>query len=175
MFWMLITLGFVGLTPCVLLPEWRQYEALALAEQAELYRSEALRSAVDHKQAAFEALRTDPAVIARLAQRELSYEATSQRLIPVSMATENRASDGWDGFGNLGALPTGVSFAHQQFAPPALIADAMAILPTFDYDAVFCDDRTRSIILAMSFGMIGLAFLLFCRPSTVGASHVEFT
>lgn len=165
-FWLLLALGWIGLTPCVLLPEWRQYERLALAEQVEAYRLHELGRIVENARATSDALRDDPGVIARLAQRDLRFERSDERTIRVE------AFDGFDATrtphddrlrrADLRWMPEEALAASAVSAPP-LIESALALLPVLDYDAVFCDDRTRSIVMILSFGLMALAFVLFGR------------
>lgn len=164
-FWLLMALGLTGITPCVLLPEWRQYEALCLAEQRASYRLAELQSIVDQKRAAYGALRDDPAVIARLARRELGYVRPQERTVRVAGFRDELGSAPDKRFQRHGREATGASFVPEPVDPPAMMAGVIDWLPSLDYDAVFCDDRTRSTILTMSFGLIALAFVLFGRST----------
>lgn len=157
-FWSLLTMGFIGFAPCVLLPEWRQYDSLRMAERKEAYRLEQMESLVQRERASYEALRDDPAVLARLAQRDLSFRRLDQQDVFVPAGElmdwpgsedESDAHLGYDGSG------------------PSIVAMIVARLPAYNYDAVFCDDRTRSIVMTMSVALIALAFLLFPRGTAI--------
>ena len=45
--------------------------------------------------------------------------------------------------------------------PPAFLAGVLAVLPALDYDAVFCDDDTRTLVMGMSLGLVVFAFVVF--------------
>lgn len=177
-FWLLVALGLIGITPCVLLPEWRQYEQLALAEQAEAHRLAELHAVVDHAEAEFDALRDDPAVLARLARRELGFSDTRESVVYVAargaVESPNRRHEAAMKRSELHpALDQ--TFSAVTVRAPALVEAAVGMLPTMSYDAVFCDDRTRTIVLLLSFGLISLAFGLFSRSAsstTTGESGV---
>jgi len=163
LFWLLIALGLTGLTPCVLLPEWRQYEALSVAEQVEAHRLSELQSVVDHKRAAYEALRSDPAVVARLAQRELGYVRPDERSVSVARLVHDRSFVDNAVHASEADVDIGSSFAVEPVAPHPFVARVTGALPDMNYDADFCDDRERSIIMTMSLALIVLAAVLFAR------------
>jgi hypothetical protein len=145
MFWVMVLMAIVVFAPCVLLPEWRQYQALRLAEQAEEHRVEQARLALARERAALEAMRSDPGVIARVAQRDLQFRRVDEREIAVALPAVADAP------------------AHEPFVPraeqlPAPLARAARNLPAFDYDQLFCDPRTNRILMALSIGLIGVAF-----------------
>ncbi len=166
-FWSLFLLGVIGFAPCVLLPEWRQYESLTLAEQAEAFRLQQLQNVVEREQAVFDAIRDDPAVLARLAQRTLRFQRDDERAIvvpvlsrttyPVSTARLPRANMRISGL----RWTPGESFDPDPVSVPAIMGGTLAALPAFDYDAVFCDDDTRAIVMVMSLGLIVFAFAVF--------------
>ena len=64
-FWLLVLMGLATFTPCVLLPQWRQYETLCMAEQSAQHRLEVLQGRIETERRTLEALRSDPAVVAR--------------------------------------------------------------------------------------------------------------
>jgi hypothetical protein len=151
-FWVLVAMGFVGFAPCVLLPEWRQREFLSLAEQKEAYRLEQMEQLVARERASYEALRDDPAVLARLAQRDLSFRRLDHLSVPVP---------GGDSVAWVGPVDGPTDGIVHEASGSGLVESIMARLPRYDYDAVFCDDHTRSIVMTMSVGLIALAFFLF--------------
>lgn len=155
-FWLLIVLGVGTFTPCVLLPEWRAFESLHLAEQAEEYRLAAVQREVEHHRRLLDAMRTDPAVVARFAQRDLNFQRPGEQAIAVEVvAVEEREDDPF--------MPLAV-------APPAWVARWTERLPEFPYDAVFCDPQTRPWVMGMSVGLVGVALVLFGRARGVGES-----
>ncbi|MFQ5412909.1 MAG: hypothetical protein ACE5E6_00480 [Phycisphaerae bacterium] len=72
-FWLLVVLAMTAFTPCVLLPAWRAYEAAYRAEHAAAHRRAALERLIEREQRTLDAIRTDPAAVARLAKRDLGY------------------------------------------------------------------------------------------------------
>lgn len=146
-FWILVLMAVGAFTPCVLLPEWRTYQALRTAEQAQQHRLDTLQSVVDRDRRLYEAMRSDPAVIARAAQRTLRFRRPGEVSVLLS-------------------APVPGNPAEEQFVPdavlaPPLLARGASYLPSYDYDAVFCDDRTRSIVMVMS---VTLLIVALCLP-----------
>ncbi len=146
-FWLLTALAFSTFAPCVILPEWKRYEALSIQEQLERHRVTELQRAVDREKRLLEAIRTDPAVVTRLAQRDLGLSRRNERAILVSVPSASTAPA--DEF-----VPTPPE-------PPALVAKATSLLPQYDYIGLFCDNRTRFPILVLSVALMALAFALF--------------
>jgi len=146
-FWMLILMGLATFTPCVVLPEWREYQALRLAEQSERHRLDAMQRVVDRERNLLEAMQSDPAVIARIAQRDLRFHRPGDTSVSVSVP--------------LTATALQNTFVPEPIDPPVALARARSYMPDFNYDALFCDDRTRPIIMVMSVGLIVTAIALF--------------
>ena len=144
---MLILMGLAAFTPCVVLPEWREYQALRAAEQAERHRLDEMQRVVDRERNLLEAMQSDPAVIARLAQRDLHFHRPGDKSVAVSVPLTTTALQD--------------PFVAEPIAPPVSLARARSYLPDFNYDGLFCDDRTRPIILVMSVGLIVTAIALF--------------
>lgn len=155
-FWVLIVLGVGAFTPCVLLPEWRAYEALSLAEQAEAHRLASVQREVAHHQRLLEAMRSDPAVVARFAQRDLNFQRPGEQAIAVDVAEIE--------------VGAGEEFVPKAVTPPAWVARWTRRLPDFPYDAVFCDAETRPWVMVLSVGLIGVALVLFRRTGSDGES-----
>lgn len=140
-------MGLSTFTPCVVLPEWREYQALRMAEQAEQHRLDAMQQIVDRERNLLEAMQSDPAVIARIAQRDLRFRRPGDTSIAVSVP--------------LTATAIPEAFVAEPIDPPVALARARSYMPDFNYDALFCDDRTRPIIMVMSVGLIVTAIALF--------------
>ncbi len=149
-FWILIVMGLGTFAPCILLPEWREFQAMRLAEQAEQHRLDAMRRVVEREKHLLEAMQSDPAVIGRVAQRDLHFYRPGDTTVAVDVPL---------------MVPVGAAFASQPVEPPAVLVRASTYLPSFNYDAVFCDPRTRPIVMAMSVGLIGAAMALFWARS----------
>ncbi len=145
-FWSLIFMGLAAFAPSVILPEWREYQALRMTEQREQHRVDALQGEVDRERRLLEAVQRDPAVIARLAQRDLRFHRPGEQpvVVPVS-AVETAPAE---------------PFAPTPVSPSPLIARALSHLPDLDYDGVFCDEQTRPIIMVMSVSLIAVALAL---------------
>ncbi len=152
--WVLLVMALATFAPCVLLPEWRAYQTLQVARQAEEHRLSALQSVVDRERRHLKALRSDPCVISRIAQRELRFRAFDERAVPVSVP--------------VGSVPRGAAgerFVPKSVPPPASLARAGSYLPNYPYDRLFCDERTRIIVMCMS---VALMLVALCLP---GLSH----
>jgi len=146
-FLLLTCMGLAALTPCVLLPEWRKYEALDRTAQIEQHKLDRLNRRIDAEQTRLDALCRDPGAVARLAQRDLGYHRKGMRSIPVSAAVLPQEADD--------------DFRPVPVTPPSLVRKAVAFLPELDYDQIFCDRETRPIVMLMSIGLIVTAFAVF--------------
>jgi len=148
-FWLLSGMGLTVLAACVLLPEWRTYEDLQLAQQQAQYHSRRVEQSLAHEQRLLDAIHSDPAVIGRLARRELGFHSIDDQTVYVEyMAPSIEPSDG---------------FIPKRVEPPAIVSTVMSWLPTYHYDRIFCDKQTRHVLMVMSVGLIVTAFLLFGR------------
>ena len=153
MYWLLLALALAGFLPCVLLPPWRDYQAVALAAQLEERQAAAVRESLQQRRRAIEAIRTDPAVAARLAQRELAYVRLGETQVEVPGV-------------EVAAVP--VSYEPEPVTPvqpPAAVAGMLGRLPRADYDALFCEEPARTTLTALSGGVLVAAFVL-CPPRT---------
>lgn len=156
MYWGLILLAATGLVPSVVLPEWRQYERLKIAEQYERYRLEQVQAQVDRERRLLEAVRTDPAVVYRIAERELGLHPEGDRYIDVEPVTASTASEG--------------AFVPVAIEPPSPVRRVTALLPSFNYDDVFCDEGARRLVITLSVALMCVAFVLYARASGERAS-----
>jgi hypothetical protein len=152
-YWMLLLMGLATFTPCVVLPEWREYQALRMAEQTERHRLDEMQRVVDRERNLLEAMQSDPAVIGRLAQRDLHFRRPGDTSVAVSVP--------------LTATALQAPFVGKPIEPPVALARARSYLPDFNYDALFCDNRTRPIIMVMSVGLIVTAIALFSGKTSV--------
>jgi len=144
---MLILMGLATFTPCVVLPEWREYQALRLVEQAERHRLDSMQRVLDRERKLLEAMQSDPAVIARIAQRDLHFRRPGDTSVSV--------------LAPFTATVLQEPFVPKPTEPPVALARVRSYLPNFNYDALFCDDRTRLVIMVMSIGLIVTAIALF--------------
>jgi len=177
-YWALVLMGLAVFAPAILLPEWRAYEDLLVREQMERERFELLKSAVDREQRVIDGLRNDPAVIARVAQRELGFRRTDDQIVAiqpsnpqtVTMLTARQGvvidpyapHDVDEGFP--GDEDEAYRRDHAVVAEiPSLVAPIVRLLPPLPYDFLFCDERTRLIMMCLGMSAIGAAVLLFGR------------
>lgn len=153
MFWILAGLAALVFAPCVLLPVWRDYQALRYAEQVERARLEQSRGELQRQQRRLEALQTDPAVIARVARRELRYRDPFEIAIPVSVQPD--------------APERPTPLVLDPVVPPAAVTRVVAQLPEADYDRLFCTGPTRTLLMCLSGGLLISAFVLYAprRPA----------
>jgi hypothetical protein len=167
-FWLLLMLGFAALAPCVLLPEWRAYQAARIDEQIHRQRAEAMASMVDAQHSALQRMQRDPSVLVRLAQRDLRYRRADHR--PVSVLESPAAQQPlMINASDVLAAEVDAPVQLEPVQPPEWVSQRLRWLPAYDYDAVFCDKETRPVILTMSVGLIGLAMILFGRrPDSAG-------
>jgi len=164
--WMLLAMGVLAMAPCIIIPEWRAYEAMFRAEQVEEHRLAEVKEWIARERAALEAIQTDPEVVARLAQRELNFARPNAEEVSVSL-------DGGEDHGSLRlpftdrvqpsvATSNGVAEELRIGKPelPGPLRRVISWLPDFDYVAVFCDPSLRSAILLMSVTILGVGLWL---------------
>ncbi|HNQ23758.1 MAG TPA: hypothetical protein PKK06_11750 [Phycisphaerae bacterium] len=148
-FWLLMAMAVASFAPCVIMPEWRQYQVLHAAEQVQQARVDRLEQAVTEEQRKLDAMRTDPAAVARLAQRELRYRPAGEEVVWVPTPVT--------------APPGDKPIVVQPPALPGAVAQAAGYLPTLNYDGIFCEAPTRYVIMSMSVALAVVATALF-RP-----------
>ena len=182
-FWLLVALSLSTLAACVILPEWRQYQVLHASRQVQQYRLDRLGQQIDRQQRHLDALRTDPAVVRRLAQRDLALYRSNEKAVFVPVAATAGATgelvcrcssagaqgQAWTCPWHMGVekpfvLDPGVPLAA---SPPPIIAKLVTYLPDYDYMGLFCDGPTRLILMVMSTALMVFAFLLFGWRSTL--------
>lgn len=157
--WLLLIMALCTLAPSVILPEWRAYQAMHVARQAEQHRLASMQRVVNRERRHLEALHRDPAVLSRMAQRELRFRAPGEQVIPVSVVP----------VGDL-ERQSGSAFVPAPVVPPSAVARAASYLPDYPYDRVFCDDRTRVLLISMSVALMLLALYI---PSRGTPGHEE--
>lgn len=148
--WCLLLMSLAVFAPCVLLPEWRALEHVHGKRQQEEHRLTEMKRAVERKRGSLTALRHDPAVITRLAQRELRFRGSRDTSVRVSVAWQDA-----------GAAETPPPFTPTALPLPRVLTDIAGRLPALNYDRVFCDDHTRIVLMCLS---IGLVLVALCMP-----------
>jgi hypothetical protein len=148
--WPLLLLALAGYLPCVILPAWRDYQAVALAAQVEHRRTEAVRQSVEEQRRELEAVRTDPAVVTRLAQRELAFVRPGETQVEVPGVR----------------VVSGVTAPRplEPVAPPEPVERIVARLPEAEYDRVFCEEPARTLVMLLSGGVLVAAFAIGGPP-----------
>lgn len=153
LFWVLVGLAWAVFAPCVVLPVWREYQALQYAEQVERTSLTQARAALAHEKRRLSALENDPATIRRVARRELHYRDPHEVTIPVDVpldpSVETKAA------------------ALTRVEPPASVAWIVRRFPKTDYDRLFCDPPTRTLLMCLAGGLLLSAFVIFSprRPA----------
>lgn len=156
-FWLLIGLAAAGFAPCVVLPIWREYQAVALVAQIEERQTATMRLAVERQRETLEAIRTDPGVAARLAQRELGYRRPGEQRVDVPGVPT--------AFESPSAPPL------EPVSPPQVVSRMVAHLPPADFDSIFCREPTRTVVMLLSGGVAVAAFVLCPAPRRTGPSR----
>jgi hypothetical protein len=147
-YWLLVTMGVGGLALCVLLPESRELQRLAAAEQAHVRSLNAIRQNLEREERLLEALQGDPAVLARLARRELNYRSPYDRF--VTLAAEESA-------------PLVVPEDEPGVSSPQTADPLRAYLPDYDYDGMLHHAETRNAIAFLSIALLATSAGLFWR------------
>lgn len=160
LFWALLLLGTSGLAPAILLPQWRAYQGMCVAEQREQHRHQRMADAVAQERRLLDGLRTDPALVERVAQRDLSVQPAGGDIVPVAAVAE--VVEGAD-----------EGFVPSPVPAPTWMQPTLARLPLLDYDAVFCKPPTRTIVIALSLGVICTALLLYGRSGRARPASTE--
>ena len=144
--WGLLCMAVVTFAPAVVLPEWRAYQASRIALQAEQARLDAMTELVARERRTVELIQTDPGVVTRIAMREYGARPRGQDIVSIPIAVEATRSDR--------------PFVPEAVPPPALISRLTQHLPDLDYDAVFCDEGTRAIVIGLSLALMAVAVWL---------------
>lgn len=167
-YWVLVLMALAVFIPCLLLPEYRHLQALRAAEESHRVRVAELREEVARDRRLLDGILTDPAVVARLAQRELQFRRADERAVAVEVPEEppvpRLPSPGEDRdisqAGEIGEA--GV----QSAAPlPQWFDDVAARIPAIDWDRLFCDPQTSSLLMSLSLGVLVVAFAIGNRRS----------
>ncbi|MBI1826152.1 MAG: hypothetical protein HY287_04205 [Planctomycetes bacterium] len=193
-FWLLLLMGIAAFAPCILLPEWREFQAVRLAEDRQAAKVRGMEEVVDHQRQLLEGLQSDPAVISRIAQRDLHFHhpgdgAVYVRELDSALETVDprmRAGGDENVTVNSGSeSPTDVATFDDSaisidsdsiepapeprpLDPPRFLQPYLARLPLFNYDAIFCDPQTRPMVMGLSVALIAAAVLIFSRSRRVG-------
>ena len=174
-YWALVVLGVGGLALCVLMPEWRELEALQAVESAHRARVEELRAAVECDERLLHALQGDPAVLARLVRRDLNYRSPYDRFVTVDVEAVPAGSDQLESRPHIpsGSHMEGGSMDRRSHMERVAVAE---LPPALDYlGRAVASEPDRKAVAILSVGLLALAGGLFWpRPDhgTAAAEHV---
>lgn len=148
-FWMLVALSLALLTPAVLLPSWRAYQAAELRHRLLARRVESLTADLQKQEHLLEALHSDPAVVMRAAKRELDYTQPGQQFVSITTRP-------------IEALESSDPQKSADVKPLPIILQRFArFLPRWDYDSLFCRSPIREVLMAMSASLLIASFAIF--------------
>ena len=148
----------------MILPAWREYQVADMNERIGAGQVAVATAEVEHLRRRLDAVHNDPAVVARLAQRELEFRKPGESAIVVPVS-EPRMNDARIARRN-------VSQSLEPVQPPVPVARLLAYLPNLNYDRLFCKSPMREIILTMSVLLFVSAFVIF-RPKGGADEPVE--
>ena len=94
LFWSFVGVSLLLFAACLLLPEWRQAEQYAARLVARQQRVDELRRRVATQERTLEALRSDPLIIARVAERELRYRRPDEEEVYLPASTKSIVQEG---------------------------------------------------------------------------------
>jgi hypothetical protein len=146
MFWLLIGMSAAVFAPCVLLPVWREYQALSYAEQVERAKLAQAHARLEEERRRLDGVQADPTVIERLARRELRYRGPEETAVPVNVRPEPKAAE---------------PVAVRPVSPPRPLAWVARQLPESDCDRLFCAGPTRTLLMCGAGALVVTAFLLY--------------
>lgn len=146
-FWLLVGMSVCVLAPCAILPAWRDYQAADLNHRIAAQQLAHAEKLIQRQRRRLDAVRNDPAVVTRLAQRELEFRVPGQRSIPVPISAAPE--------------PPRVESAPTPTHPPLVLARLSRFLPDWDFDALFCKTPTRETLMVLSLALMASAFVIF--------------
>ncbi len=149
MFWVLATMGVAAAVPCILGPPIETYRALLAIEQHEESVARRMEERITRQVSLKEALRTDPQVNLRLAQRQLAYRP----------------------LGRLASLGNGPldypapAVAGVTHADPVALPRWMACFVPRSLAGIYMRESTRQVVLFMSLSLIVFALVTYAPRS----------
>ncbi len=155
MFWLLVLLASATFAPCVIVPVLREYRAVKLLEKVETGAIERMRTDVGRQRAHLDALRKDPLVVARVAQRDLAYTRRNETTVFVGVGSPVEKVSAPAVLGKV-ELPT-------------VVATVLGWLPFSDRSDIYADPATRGTLMALSGALLVAAFLLYPPRRRLGA------
>lgn len=152
MFWTLTGMAVVAAVPCFLVPPIDAYMKLLAAEQRAQANVQHLEGLIAKQVSLEEALRTDPQVNVRLAQRELAYRPLGEMMYIEQFHTPTPPK------------PTGLTGGAAELSPPGWM---MKLYPQH-WAKIYRRQGTRYVVLTMSVLLIVFALVGYGeRPASV--------
>ncbi len=149
LFWSLVSVAVVLFAACALLPEWRETQEYAAQRDVMQVRVDEVRGRVERQERTLDALRTDPLVIQRVAERELRFAHPGEELL--FMPPQPQA-----------VVKEGLRAAERDPEPAPYLPSALAVrLPGGSWVKVFYDSPDREVCLTMAAVLFVTAFWLF--------------
>ncbi len=147
MFWLLAGMGVIAAVPCFVVLPIEAYKKLLEAEQQEQIAVRRLEEHIAHQAVLQEALRSDPQVNVRLAQRELGYRQLGEvaYLPPPAGAIASQPNRAWAQAAEV-ELPTWMAKLYPQ-----------------RWSSIYRRRDTRHVVLFMSLALILFALVAYGR------------
>ncbi len=145
MFWVLATMGVAAAVPCILGPPIETYRALLAIEQHEESVTRRMEERITRQVSLKDALRTDPQVNLRLAQRQLAYRPLGRFAYLDTSALDD-------------AAPSAAEVAR---ADPVELPRWMACFVPRSLASIYMGERTRQVVLVMSLSLIVFALVTY--------------
>lgn len=139
--WLLLLMGIGTFAPCILLPVWQSHKDMRLAGRIEQSRVDAMEARIEEDQRMLYALRNDPAVIARLARRDLGINPGFDEWVRVNVPVQS--------------TPSEVFFTPQPDLASIIPVEAPLTGMEAKFVAVFRDMNNRRTLIAMSVMLMG--------------------
>lgn len=147
MFWLLVIPASIVFAACVLAPVWEDYRAMALAEHLETAAVDRMRADIERLERELEGLRNDPAVIARVAQRDLGYHRSNRDIVYVAPSPPAHEFE--------------LAFSDRETEPPSSVDAYLNRLPLAKHRDAFLDARTRIRLMCLCGAVAAAAFILY--------------
>ena len=157
MFWLLTIMALAVFAPCVLAPAWVEVQEVRGFEREMAGLIADLQTQVQRNEAQVQALLADQLVNERIARRELNIQPAGEQVIrwsPEELATLRVPTSALAGFDTQ---------AGQE--PPHWVQVVGKWLPAWPWHELFVKGTNRTLLLAMSGGLLAAAFLLFGRTT----------
>lgn len=147
--WLLLLMGIGTFAPCILIPIWQSHKDMRLAGRIEQSRVDAMEARIEGDQRTLSALRNDPAVVVRLARRDLGMNLDFDQWVRVDVPVQSK--------------PSRVFFTPHPDLASIIPVEAPPTGMEAKFVAVFRDTNNRRILTVMSVMLMGAALWLPTR------------